>query len=373
MEDKSKETNVEQRKLSEVLAQFDLYCLPRRNLAMESFKFYTLSQKEKQPFSDFETALRTQMQHCKFECIKCNESFGDRMLRDRIIIGVADKKLQMKLLEGKDAKLSEVVDTCKIFEAASESKRLKIESVDQDSRAGWFKTFEINGLRIKFKLDSGADISTIPINFFVLNCTDYSANKVKIYGSLKLDLIDVDSGKTQSAIFFVVDEEREPLLGRMECEAFNLLVRGRLSSKRRKQKHYFDRNSKPLHPLDDNEKIMFKKTGKEWHYGKVFSRVNGRSYIVVDGFGNQFRRNRKHLVRTKNQSVDSSELLCESFAGATNVGDESDLNENDDSDVADISDGIIYVDADQSINNENNFLIDQPETESCALDYADFE
>ncbi|KAJ6642280.1 hypothetical protein Bhyg_07227 [Pseudolycoriella hygida] len=165
MEDKSKETNVEQRKLSEVLAQFDLYCLPRRNLAMESFKFYTLSQKEKQPFSDFETALRTQMQHCKFECIKCNESFGDRMLRDRIIIGVADKKLQMKLLEGKDAKLSEVVDTCKIFEAASESKRLKIESVDQDSRAGWFKTFEINGLRIKFKLDSGADISTIPINF----------------------------------------------------------------------------------------------------------------------------------------------------------------------------------------------------------------
>nr|XP_029709745.1 uncharacterized protein LOC115255764 [Aedes albopictus] len=46
------------------------------------------------------------------------------MLRDKIIIGVHDKKLQLKLLDGKDEPLSKVVETCKIFEAATENRLL---------------------------------------------------------------------------------------------------------------------------------------------------------------------------------------------------------------------------------------------------------
>ncbi|XP_062558590.1 uncharacterized protein LOC134223460 [Armigeres subalbatus] len=112
------------RTLDDVVTAFDNYCLPRKNVAMEAFKFNMIVQKEKQSFADFETALRTQLAYCEYECPACNASYADRMLRDRIIIGVQDKKLQLKLLDGKDEPLRSVVETCKIFEAASENKQI---------------------------------------------------------------------------------------------------------------------------------------------------------------------------------------------------------------------------------------------------------
>ncbi|XP_055523239.1 uncharacterized protein K02A2.6-like [Wyeomyia smithii] len=53
------------------------------------------------------------------------------MLRDKIIIGVQDKKLQLKLLDGKDEPLLKIVETCKIFEAAAENKQLLDRKVAQ--------------------------------------------------------------------------------------------------------------------------------------------------------------------------------------------------------------------------------------------------
>lgn len=112
------------RTLANVIAAFDAYCLPRRKVTMEAFKFNLITQKEKQCFADFETELRTQSQFCEFKCSACQVSYADRMLRDKIIIGVQDKKLQLKLLDGKDERLSKVVETCKIFEAAMENRML---------------------------------------------------------------------------------------------------------------------------------------------------------------------------------------------------------------------------------------------------------
>ncbi|XP_055623431.1 uncharacterized protein K02A2.6-like [Toxorhynchites rutilus septentrionalis] len=110
--------------LAEIIAAFDEYCLPRKNIAMEAFKYNSIAQKEKQTFAEFETELRTQVQYCEFSCATCQTSYSDRMLRDRIIIGIQDKKLQLKLLDGRDDPLSKIIETCKIFEAASENKQL---------------------------------------------------------------------------------------------------------------------------------------------------------------------------------------------------------------------------------------------------------
>ncbi|XP_055527288.1 uncharacterized protein LOC129719898 [Wyeomyia smithii] len=55
------------------------------------------------------------------------------MLRDRIIIGVQDKKLQLKLLDGRDDPLTKIVETCKVFEAAFENKLIldhKVNLID---------------------------------------------------------------------------------------------------------------------------------------------------------------------------------------------------------------------------------------------------
>lgn len=81
---------MKQLKLDEVLNKFDDHCLPQRNVAMESYKFNVIKQKEHQAFTEFETELRTQLRYCEFKC-ECGKSYEDRMLRDRIIIGVQDK------------------------------------------------------------------------------------------------------------------------------------------------------------------------------------------------------------------------------------------------------------------------------------------
>lgn len=46
------------------------------------------------------------------------------MLVDRIIIGVNDKKLQLKLLDTKNEKLIDIIDKCKAFEVANQNKSL---------------------------------------------------------------------------------------------------------------------------------------------------------------------------------------------------------------------------------------------------------
>lgn len=127
--------------LSKVLEAFDSHCVPRKNIAMEAFKLNLISQQEGQPFSEFETALRSQIQHCDYNCSRCKLSYADRMMRDRVIIGVNNKDLQLKLLDRKEESLAEVIDMCKVFEAAEVNKRLlesgaegiKINAVNRSS------------------------------------------------------------------------------------------------------------------------------------------------------------------------------------------------------------------------------------------------
>lgn len=355
--------------LAIVLKSFDEYCVPKKNLAMESFKFHTIVQKEKQSFGEFETELRTQVQYCGFECSSCKKPYAERMLRDRIIVAVQDKKLQLKLLDGKDEPLSNVIDKCKVYEAAAANKRIlekksekvdaKVDAVDiapsstdvvrkyncyncgrafgpnhlencpakdvecrscgkkghfanycrkakskpktgatgtnaggSQAAAGaksvkqikwcdfgndysvnlsvmdgnesidpvcslntcsinaterchgainqigsWYKTLRIGDRQIKFKLDTGADVSCIPVGFVnrlsrryrneieksenVL--TDYSSNKLKLHGTIKLDCFDTERLTACTVLFHIVDDEFEPLLGLPECISMGLV------------------------------------------------------------------------------------------------------------------------------------------------------
>lgn len=150
----SVETSTEtvvQRSLDEVLKKFDDHCLPQKNVAMESFKFNMILQKEKQSFNEFETELRTQLRRCDFGCT-CGISYEERMLRDRIIIGVFDKKLQLKLLDGRDEPLARVIETCKIYEAANANKIIldKKQSVDSIITSTESTVFAVNTNRFCF-------------------------------------------------------------------------------------------------------------------------------------------------------------------------------------------------------------------------------
>lgn len=121
VENENEQHNDDVRTLDIILKAFDDYCIPRKNTTMESFKFNSIVQKERQSFADFETELRKQIQFCEFNCW-CGLSYEERMLKDRIIIAVHDKKLQLKLLDGKSEPLKNVIETCKVFEAANANK-----------------------------------------------------------------------------------------------------------------------------------------------------------------------------------------------------------------------------------------------------------
>ena len=57
-----------QTSLDEVLKKFDDYCLPQKNVAMKSFKFNMISQREKQTINEFETELRKQLPFSGKKC-----------------------------------------------------------------------------------------------------------------------------------------------------------------------------------------------------------------------------------------------------------------------------------------------------------------
>lgn len=84
-----------QRTLEAVLKKFDDHCFPQKNVTMESYKFNNIVQKERQTFNEFLTELRIQLERCDFAC-SCGIKYEDRMLRDRIITGVFDKKTSVE-------------------------------------------------------------------------------------------------------------------------------------------------------------------------------------------------------------------------------------------------------------------------------------
>lgn len=88
-------------------------------------------------------------------------------------------------------------------------------------------------------------------------------------------------------------------------------IREKLIQKKEKQKYYYDRNAKSLPVLNVGDLVIFKKNGKEWHYGTIVASFNDRSYIIKDSFNGHFRRNRRFIAKTQNKDFNASDLLFE--------------------------------------------------------------
>lgn len=126
-------------------------------------------------------------------------------------------------------------------------------------------------------------------------------------------------------------------------------VREKIQRKKECQKYYYDRNAKSLPTLGLGETVIFKKNGKEWNYGKIVGKVNDRSYIIRDGLGYHFRRNRRFMARTQNNGIEPSELLYEEAIGRN---DQSGREE-----------GVLVVQPGLSEATRNNFDCEVDESE----------
>ena len=75
-------------KLEKIMEQFEAYFNPRKNIAYFRIKFFTYHQEIGQTFDDFMPEPRKLSSDCELEILR------ESLLRDMVIIGLNDKKLQ---------------------------------------------------------------------------------------------------------------------------------------------------------------------------------------------------------------------------------------------------------------------------------------
>ncbi|XP_031328603.1 uncharacterized protein LOC116159695 [Photinus pyralis] len=104
-------TEAERKSLKSVLKKFAEYCSPKKNVIFERYRFNSIVQKEGQTFDNFLTELRKGVKTTDYK-------EQDDMVRDRIVMGIANKNTQERLLREEALTLQKAVDFCRATEAS---------------------------------------------------------------------------------------------------------------------------------------------------------------------------------------------------------------------------------------------------------------
>lgn len=116
-----------------VVAAFEKYCTPQKNIIYERFVFYKRQQLEGEKFDHFFTDIKKLAKSCEF---------GDQensLIRDRIVLGVHNSELQEVLVRSAEAELEKIVTKCRLFEMNSEQTK----EIQQNGHGS--SVYEING------------------------------------------------------------------------------------------------------------------------------------------------------------------------------------------------------------------------------------
>ena len=109
-------------KYNTVIEKFDSHFCTKSNITFLRFKFFNVKQQENQPVDDFVNELRTKARECGF--VELTES----LIRDRIVCGINNLKLQERLPQEPDLTLDRAILLCKADED-TRNKQLKFKSI----------------------------------------------------------------------------------------------------------------------------------------------------------------------------------------------------------------------------------------------------
>ena len=101
-------------KVALIIAKFDHFCHPRKNITMLRHKFFIYRQSEGQRFLAFVTELRQLSEECDFG------ERTDSLIRDLIICGVNDSRERERMLREPELDLQRAI---KVGQAAEETKQ----------------------------------------------------------------------------------------------------------------------------------------------------------------------------------------------------------------------------------------------------------
>ncbi|XP_003729725.2 uncharacterized protein K02A2.6-like [Strongylocentrotus purpuratus] len=133
-------------KCSVILDKFDKHFLGESREFFERFKFNQRSQEDGESIEQYVTALRTMSKTCGFcDCM------NDKLLVDRVLLGVRDDRMRELLISKSDLDLSTAIDVCKAVEATStHMKALKSEEINRVNRKPFPKHAKTGSGKQKF-------------------------------------------------------------------------------------------------------------------------------------------------------------------------------------------------------------------------------
>ena len=115
----------EEKTVDSILQKFESYCQPKRNVSYERFIFMSRKQKKNESFDDYIIALKNLVKSCDYEHL------ADSLVRDAIIMGVNDKKIQEVLLRENNPG----IDKCINIARASERARQHAVHISNDQES----------------------------------------------------------------------------------------------------------------------------------------------------------------------------------------------------------------------------------------------
>ena len=90
---------------------------PRPSTIIQRYNFHTCNQKTGESISEYVAQLRKLSEYCDFK-----DTLAD-MLRDRLVCGCRDKRLQCKLLAEKDLTFDQALTIAKAVETAEKEAK----------------------------------------------------------------------------------------------------------------------------------------------------------------------------------------------------------------------------------------------------------
>ena len=110
-------------KIEPVLAKFEQYCQPRKNVPFERYRFNKRTQEPGESYDQYRTALRKIAEGCEFDTI-----IPDEILQDRLVFGIKDSKTRERLLRTSELTLKKTDEICHAAESMSAQMRVVEES-----------------------------------------------------------------------------------------------------------------------------------------------------------------------------------------------------------------------------------------------------
>ncbi|CAC5382216.1 unnamed protein product [Mytilus coruscus] len=109
-------------KIGPLFTHFERYCIPRKNVTMERYKFNTRVQGKSESIDQFVTDLRNMTQNCAFGTIT------EELVRDRIVCETNSERVKERLVRDDELTLAKAILACR---ADEESKR-QIKTFKED-------------------------------------------------------------------------------------------------------------------------------------------------------------------------------------------------------------------------------------------------